>query len=128
MSEDRGDGPRPAGDTPTLLQRLLLGFFAGVLIVTLAFFGLIGIPYSSLWEAILAILGAGCAFGVVLAVAMPWISPEGRFKNYLVFAIAGGVAGGVAWLIARPDTSIVVAAGANALLAFLAPLVEDLFS
>jgi hypothetical protein len=70
----------------------------------------------------------GCAFGVVIAVGMLWMGPEGRFKNYLVFAIAGGAAGGVVWLIAQPDTSVVVAVGANALLAFLYPLVEDLFS
>ncbi len=128
MSEDRDDSPKPVGDPPPLLKRLLFGVFAGVLMITLVFGGLFGISSSSIWESILGILGAGCAFGVVTAVVVPWVGPEEHFKWYCVFAIAGGTAGGVAWLIARPDTSIVVAVVANALLAFLYSLAEDLFS
>jgi Ni,Fe-hydrogenase III small subunit len=33
-----------------------------------------------------------------------------------MFAIAGGAAGTTAWMIVQPDTSLVVAVGANALL------------
>jgi hypothetical protein len=102
--------------------------FGGIFIIALEFGGLYGISSSSIWESILGILAAGCAFGVVIGVVVPWVGPEDRFKGYCVFAIAGGVAGAAAWLIAWPDTSIVVTVGANAILAFFGPPVEDLFA
>jgi drug/metabolite transporter (DMT)-like permease len=94
LSEDRGDSPRLAGDHPPLLKRLLFGGFAGVLIIALERFGgLFRISSSSLWKGILAIVAGGCAFGVVLVVVVPWVSPEDRLKGYCLAAIAGGAAG-----------------------------------
>jgi hypothetical protein len=46
----------------------------------------------------------------------PWVGPEEGFKWICMFAIAGGAAGTTAWMIVQPDTSLVVAVGANALL------------
>ena len=90
--------------------------FAGIFVTAIEFGGLFGISSSSIWESILGILAAGCAFGVIIGVVPPWVGPEERFKWFYMFAIAGGAAGTTAWMIVQPDTSLVVAVGANALL------------
>jgi hypothetical protein len=53
---------------------------------------------------------------VIIGVVPPWVGQEERFKWFCMFAIAGGAAGTAAWMIVQPDTSLVVAVGANTLL------------
>ena len=53
---------------------------------------------------------------MIIGVVPPWVGPEERFKWFCMFAIAGGAAGTTAWMIVQPDTSLVVAVGAYALL------------
>jgi hypothetical protein len=124
LSEDREDSPKPVEEEPpTLLKRLLIGLFAGNLLVFVEFgglfgllgIGLFGIPSMSIWESLLALVGAGCACGVVIGFVLPLVKGEDRFKEFCVFCLAGGAAGTVAWIILQPDISVVVAVGANAL-------------
>jgi hypothetical protein len=117
LSEDREDSRQQfeEGESP-LLKRILFGMFAGIFVTAIKFGGLFGISSSSIREGILGILAAGRAFGVIIGVVPPWVGPEERFKWICMFAIAGGAAGTTTWMIVQPDTSLVVAVGANALL------------
>ena len=129
MSEDREDGRQQVEeDTPPLLKRVLFGSIMGIFVMLIEFGGLFGISPSSIWQGLLGILAAGCAFGSILGVASSWLAPEDRFKWFCVCCIAGGAAGTAAWLIVQPDTSIVVVVGANALLATFYYLADYLFS
>src|SRR5215203_264717 len=124
LSEDREDSPKPAEeDPPTLLKRLLIGVFAGNILVFVEFgglflllqIGLLGIPSMPIWESLLAMVGAGCACGVVLGFVLPLVKGEERLKQFCVFCLAGGAAGTIAWITLQPDISVFVAVGANAL-------------
>lgn len=120
MSEDRKDSPRPVEEVPpTLLTRLLIGLFAGNLLVFVEFGGLLGFgPFGSrsIWESLVALVGAGCACGVVMGFVLPLVKGEDRLKEFCAFCLAGGAAGTAAWIILQPDISIIVAVGVNVLL------------
>jgi hypothetical protein len=120
-----------ASQAPRLLRCLLFGFFAGNVIVFLELGGLFvggfGITSISIWEGLLAAVAGGCAFGVVLGFASYWMAGWDHFKMFCLFVLAGGVAGTAAWMIAQPDTSIIVAIGANAILSGLYYLVSVKF-
>jgi hypothetical protein len=64
---------------------------------------------------------------VIIGVVPPWVGPEEQFKWFYMFAMAGGAAGTAAWMIVQPDTSLVVAVGANALLGGLYYLASFIF-
>ena len=67
MSEDQEDSRQQVeGDEPSLLKSLLLGVFAGNVIVSLEFGGLfgvfgsaLGISSISIWQSLLAIVAGG---------------------------------------------------------------------
>jgi hypothetical protein len=61
--------------------------FAGIFVTAREFGGLFGISSSSIREGILAILAAGCAFGVIIGIIPLWVGPEERFKWFCIFAI-----------------------------------------
>ena len=63
MSEDSRQ-QFEVGESP-LLKRILFGVFAGIFVTAIEFGGLFGISSSSIWEGMLGILAAGCAFGVI---------------------------------------------------------------
>ena len=99
MSEDREDSARPAeGGTPLLklLKRVLIGVVGDLFLVAVEFggpFDLLGIPLTSIWEQLLAIVAGGVTFGVVLGGAWYWAEGGDRFWEFCVFCLAGGAAG-----------------------------------
>ena len=123
MREDQEDSRQQVeGDEPSLLKSLMLGVFAGNVIVSLEFGGLFGVFGSalgvssiSIWQSLLTIVAGGCAFGVVLGIAWYWVGGLDNFKGFCFFLLAGGAAGTAAWMIVQPETSLLVAVGVSAL-------------
>jgi hypothetical protein len=117
LSEDREDGSQqPHGDENPLLKRALIGAIMGIFVMVLGG-GLIGTSVS-IWEGILGTLAAGCTFGVITGVALPWVAPN-RIMGFCVCVMVGGAAGTAGWLIAQPGSPAVVTIGGGVLLGAL---------
>ena len=84
-------------------------------------------PYPVSWRGLLGVLGAGAAFGLVLAsflvLADRWIT-----RALVPASALGGVAGGAAWwLVVRPPSALIIAMLFGAALAVGAVVLEGRF-
>ena len=74
-----------------------------------------------------ASLGAGAAFGAVLATSVTFIRTPSRFALFSVCALAGGIGGLAWWALLRPSSSLVAALAIGVLVGLAWVVFDELF-
>jgi len=84
-------------------------------------------PYPLSLRGAVATLGAGAAFGAVLAASVRFIPTSTQLALFGVCAMGGGVGGLAWWWLLRPPSSLVTAVLISGIIALGLVTLEELF-
>ena len=107
---------------PPFLLTLLAGSVLGSVAALIELW-----PYPLSLRGAVAILGAGAAWGAVLATSVRFVPTPSRLAWLGAWALGGGVGGAAWWLLLRPAGTLLAAAVVGGVLALGIVALEEFF-